>query len=109
MRALAFAAVMIGAASCGLLPPKQGEVVTCAQTWTCGDQVVSESNPAPKFCTDPDDPDRAAQIKQYEKDFADTCAGVPVQCVDGTDAVCSAVCTPKGTCKIDPAPQSVTL
>ena len=102
----AVAVAMAGVAACGLLPAKDGEVVTCEEDWLCGDDVASTASK--KFCTDPDDPERAAQIAQFQKDFKETCAGVPETCIGGIAATCQAQCTAKGACDIATA-ESVTL
>jgi len=93
---------------------KKGEVVTCNEQWLCGEDIVSEAqgDQIPTFCTDPDDPDRADQIKQFEKDFAADCGNAPLTCeggvLDGQAADCVAKCVAKGACDFDPVPQAVT-
>ncbi|HEY4220900.1 MAG TPA: hypothetical protein VGO62_06145 [Myxococcota bacterium] len=84
--------------SCNFLP-HDGENVTCSEHWVCPDGTENAS--ATKvFCTDPDDPDRDGQIKQFEKDFGSTCAGVQEQCVGDQVATCNAECVAQGKCDV---------
>lgn len=80
---------------------KQGELVTCARSWSCDDNVVSTDDDV--FCTDPEDEARNGQIGTYQREFAETCDGVNVGCGGGVLATCAAVCTAGGTCPIDEA------
>jgi hypothetical protein len=95
-----------------------GEVVTCSQTWTCGDDVVADNSASVAagaeghvFCTRPGTDalggtagaeERAADIASYEAEFAGDCGGVNVGCVDpdvdGEFATCAATCVVAGTC-----------
>ena len=109
MRAVLLLTFLSFLAAC---PPKPGQVVTCHGTWTCNDAAGTAtelSSEDKTFCTDPDDPNRAGQINQFEQDFADTCDSVPRVCNDNSPAICAATCTPTEACVIDVAPQSVTL
>ncbi len=104
-------AALAAASSCDVLDPK-GEVVTCTQQQLCGEDVATDPV-TDTFCTDPTDADRASQIKQYEKDYADTCAGARLTCtggaLDNQPADCTAKCVTGGACDFNPVPQAVTL
>ena len=109
-------------------PPKPGLTVTCVKSWfcrsgctvdadcgalgpctdgRCNDESLAFGGPddpqsVDTFCTDPDDPDHKAQIKQYADDFAANCGGVNVQC--GNPPVppfkCVGECTGGAACDI---------
>ena len=95
---IALAAAGFAVSACGLFAAKPGEVVTCEEDWLCGQDIAATATK--KFCTDPDDPERAGQIAQFEKDFKETCAGVPESCIGGIATTCQATCTAKGACDI---------
>ena len=94
-----------------------GEVVTCSQTWTCGDDVVADNSqsvidqaPGHVFCTRPGtdffggtagEAERTADIAEYQSGFAEDCNGARVGCLDPADgefATCAATCVVAGTC-----------
>ena len=106
MRLPLFLLLVVACVACA--PPK-GQVVSCDRKYLCSGDVVSETAPQ-LFCTDPNDAARAGQIKTYVKDFATTCGGLPVTCVDQSQADCVATCAAAADCDFpDGAPQAVRL
>jgi hypothetical protein len=94
-----------------------GELVTCSQTWTCGDTIVADNSAfvadhaeGHVFCTKPGvdvfggtaaADERAADIAAYASGFAEDCNGANVACLDPEDgefATCAATCAVSGTC-----------
>lgn len=108
--------LLFAAAACPEAPP--GEVVTCNQTWTCGDDVVADNSQSVLagdvghvFCTRPGTDafggtagadERSADIAAYAASFADDCSGANIRCLnpaeDGEFATCAATCVVAGTC-----------
>ena len=115
MRALVVLSIVLGAVAC---EEPQGEVVTCTQTWTCGDDVVADNSQnvangdlGHVFCTRPGTDafggtagadERTGDIAAYQSSFADDCNGVNIGCVDpeidGEFATCAATCVVAGAC-----------
>ena len=106
---------LVGSAACA---EPQGEIVTCSQTWTCGDDVVGDNsqsrlaaNLGHVFCTKPGtdalgstagNDERSADIAAYRLGFAEDCNGVNIACLNpaenGEFATCAATCSVGAPC-----------
>lgn len=113
MRALVvLGAIVVAAVAC---EEPQGEVFTCTQTWTCGDDVVANNSqnvlnadPGHVFCTRPGTDafggtagadERSGDIAAYQASFADDCNGVSIGCEEaGEFATCAASCVVTDAC-----------
>ena len=120
-RAAVVFAVSLASALVASCAEPVGEVVTCSQSWTCGDDVVADNSTNVReadvghvFCTRPGTDflggtagaeERSADIAQYQDGFASNCNGVNVGCLnpeeDGEFATCAATCVVADSC--DPA------
>jgi len=78
-------------ASCG--PPT--EIVRCNLEWICSDNAgISSvaSTDVVDHCTDPTDADRSNEIFAFQDAFAADCGNTILNCSDGNQATCEAVC-----------------
>lgn len=73
-------------------------LVDCRAAWVCGDQETAEDdNGDEDLCLDVNDNDRQTRIDEHVAELQADCNAIPVNCIGGEAAVCTATCTPTTT------------
>lgn len=77
--------------------------VDCKAVWSCGDQETAEDDDGDEdLCLDVNDEDRQADIDAHTAELQSDCNAIPVNCIGGEAAVCTASCTATSTeCGLD--------
>lgn len=98
-RALAHASILLPAALIAGCPLEiVHTLVDCRSAWVCGDQETAEDdNGDEDLCLDVNDNDRPTTIEEHTAELQADCNAIPVNCIGGEAAVCTATCTPTTT------------
>lgn len=75
-------------------PPPVENLIDCRAAWVCGDQETAEQDDGGEdICLDPNDLGHDDKVAAQQARVQNDCEEVPVGCVGGAAAVCTATCT----------------